>query len=209
MMHPDKVDRIGRLIDDYYARAKPILRKGVASRQPTDYGIPPEMFAGPISESGWVEWKVIPSTLKPSDIEQLETEFGVQFPPSFRAYLLARHHCFDQMSSRQHDELIQLPDLPSRDPLRKLREELTGWRPLIAAGLIPFAEFGDGYGPICFDTSGRSPDGECPILWLDHEVIAPMGDKASDRAKIRRFEQPLYDSFEQMLQDLFGVAGDE
>jgi len=209
MVDPNEIERVGRLIDAYYAQAKPILRKGVASQKSTDYGIPPEMFAGPISESGWVEWKLLPSTLKASDIEQLETEFGVKFPPSFQAYLLARHHCFDQMSSRRHEESIMLPDLPSRNPLRKLREELHGWRPLIAAGLIPFAEFGDGYGPICFDASRRSADGECPILWVDHEVIAPLGDKASNREKIRPFEQPLYRSFNEMLQDLFGAANDK
>ena len=207
MSNPVEIQRIGQLIDGYYARADPIDRRGVASTKPSYHGVPPEMWAGPVSPDGWVDWKLLPSTLTSADVSTLELEFMVAFPPPFQAYLQARFHCFDQVQSVRHDEIILLPALPERDPLRTLRELLKAWRVLIAADLIPFAEWGDGYGPMCFDTRRRRQDGDCPILWLDHEQIAPMREKAAVRANLTRLEQPLYDSFADLLEDLFGGEG--
>ncbi|MDB5292524.1 MAG: hypothetical protein JWL69_3765 [Phycisphaerales bacterium] len=207
MSDPAEVERVGQLIDAYYQRADPIDRCGVASTKPSDRGVPPEMWAGPVDADGWVDWKVLPSTLTSSDVAKLESEFGVAFPPLFQAYLMARFHCFDQVDSARHDELIMLPSLSARDPFRALRDLLKAWRVLIGAELIPFAEWGDGYGPMCFDIRRRRPDGDCPILWLDHEALAPLGQKAATRANLVRLEQPLYDSFAELLQDVFGHEG--
>jgi hypothetical protein len=57
---------------------------------------------------------------------------------------------------------------------------------------------------MCFDTRRRHQDGDCPILWLDHEEVIPLGEKASVRANLARLEKPLYDSFAELLQDVFG-----
>ncbi len=202
-----EIQRIGQLIDRYYSQVDPIDRCGVASTSPSDHGVPREMWAAPVDSDGWVDWKLLPSTLTNADVSALESEFGVSFPPSFQAYLQARFHCFDQVRSARYDEAILWPAMPAHDPLRALRELLKGWRALISADLIPFAQWGDGYGPMCFDSRRRRPDGDCPILWLDHELIAPMGQKAALRANLTRLEQPLYDSFVDLLQDVFGGEG--
>lgn len=205
MSDADQVAQIGQMIDRYTAASNPMLLRGVASQRPSDRGVPPDMWASKVDREGWVTWRVMPSTLHASDIDQLQLDFSVVFPPLFRAYLLARHHCFGQVQSLKHDQLIMFPDLPTREPLHSLRQSLHAWKFLLPAGLIPFAEWGDGWGPMCFDTQSRHGDGECPILWLDHEQIIPLGEKASDRQVLRRLEMPLYGSFRDLLEDVFAV----
>src|SRR5262245_51922061 len=143
---------VGHLLDAYASDA---WRMGVAAEDPADAGVPQEMQVGEVNEDGWVEWRVLPSTLKEADVGALENDFGVQFPPVFRAYLLARFQLFNQVRSRRYDQQIFMTDTPAGKPLRPLRELLKTWQPLIDAGLIPFAQWGDGWGPMCFDAVQR------------------------------------------------------
>jgi hypothetical protein len=188
---------VGKLIDDYAVEAD---RDGVAS------GVPAAMQAGPIDADGWVEWRVLPSTLTEAEVTQLENKFSMQLPPIFRAYLLARFHMFDQVTSAKHDELIFMTDTPAGKPLAPLERLLNSpWRPLISAGFIPFAEWRDSCGPMCFDTERRAPDGDCPIVWMDHELLASI---SAERSRVRKnvlpLAQPLYDSCREFLLDVFG-----
>jgi hypothetical protein len=41
------------------------------------------------------------------------------------------------------------------------------------------------------------------ILWLDHEEIIPLGEKAVDRKNLNRLEHPLYDYLDEFLKDVF------
>ncbi len=196
----EEASRIGRMIDAYAASAKHVPRWGVASQQETDHGVPPEMWLGEPNHDGWVEWRVLPSSLTLDAISKLESEFCLTFPRPFQAYLLARFHCFDQLQSQKYKQLIMFPDLRTRDPLRKLRDSLQAWRALIKADLIPFAEWGDGWGPMCFDANCRNNDNDCPILWLDHEQIIPLGEeKCKVRSELSAMENPLYNSSREML----------
>ena len=192
---------VGQLLDHYSTR-EPL--HGVASSDSRDSGVPPEMQAGQIDADGWVEWRVLPSTLKEEDVIELENRFGVQLPPLFRAYLLARFHLFDQVTSRRYDQLIFMSDIPSRRPLEPLSKLISAWRPMIAAGFIPFAEWGDSWGPMCFDTGRCSPDGDCPIVWMDHEVLPHDEKQLGSRNKVLPLAQPLYGSCREFLLDLFG-----
>src|SRR5262249_54711272 len=82
---------VGSLLDAYAPRASDM---GVASQDPQDAGVPPEMQVGEVNGDGWVEWRMLPSTLSEPDVAKLEEEFAIRFPPLFRAYLLARFHLF-------------------------------------------------------------------------------------------------------------------
>ena len=79
-------------------------------------GVPPEMFEGDVDDEDWVAWRMLPSTLSDSDVSQMETEFAIQLPPLFRAYLLAGFQLFDQIQSSRHDQLIFNTDVPSNNP---------------------------------------------------------------------------------------------
>jgi hypothetical protein len=46
------------------------------------------MQVGEVNAAGWVERRVLPSTLTEAEVTAVEKEFGVQFPPLFRAYWL-------------------------------------------------------------------------------------------------------------------------
>ncbi len=205
-MPPDEdTAAVGRMLDEYASGIPdPIFMMGVACEPGEDRGVPLDMQAGPVNRDGWVAWKVIPSTLSEAEVGALETEFGVQFPPLFKAYLLVRHHLFDQVKSRRYDQQIFMPAVPSRRRLGWLREEMRAWQPLVAAGYIPFAEWGDCWGPMCFDTERRGDDGDCPIVWMDHERLIPLGaERCRVRAELLPLVQPLYGSFREMLTDVF------
>jgi hypothetical protein len=162
------------------------------------------MQVGQIDASGWVEWRVLPSTLTEADISELENRFGMQLPPLFRAYLLARFHLFDQVTSRLHDQLILFTATPAGKPLAPLSLLLSAYRPLTAAGFIAFAEWGDGWGPMCFDTDRRAQDGDSPIVWMDHEALAPLGkERSAIRDKVLTLAQPLFGTFRELLTDVF------
>jgi hypothetical protein len=141
---------VGQLLDAYAVDA---WRRGVAANNPTGAGVPPEMQVGEVDAYGWVEWRVLPSILTEADVAAVEREFGVQFPPLFRAYLLARFQLFDQVKSRRYDQQILMTPVPAGKPLKQLRQLMSAWRPLIEAGFIPFAEWGDSWGPMCFDSA--------------------------------------------------------
>jgi hypothetical protein len=193
---------VGELLDTY---ANDAWRMGVATEDPADGGVPPEMQVGEVNADGWVEWRVLPSTLKHADVSALENEFGVQFPPVFRAYLLARFQLFDQVQSRRYDQQVFMTDTPAGKPLTPLRELMKAWRPLNDADFVPFAQWGDGWGPMCFDAVQRRADGDCPVVWMDHEALVPLGPEACRRREaVAPLAQPLYDSCREFLVDVFG-----
>ncbi len=193
---------VGQLLDAYAERA---WRMGVATDDRADAGVPPAMQVGEVDAEGWVEWRVLPSTVTAADVAAVEGEFGVRFPPVFRVYLLARLHLFDQVQSRRHNEQVFMTDTPAGRPLRPIRQLLSSWQPLTAAGFIPFAQWGDAWGPMCFDSAGRGADGDCPVVWMDHESLVPLGaERCRQRDAVAPLAQPLYESCREFLVDVFG-----
>lgn len=193
---------VGQLLDTYAVDA---YRMGVAAKAHKDLGIPPEMQVGEADDEGWVEWRVLPSTLRQTDVTAVEKEFGVTFPPLFRAYLLARFHRFDQVKSRQYDQQIFMTDMPSGKPLKPLRDLLLAWRSLIDADYVPFAQWGDAWGPICFDRAILDADGDSPIVWMDDEALVKLNPKQFwQRGSVLPLAQPLYGSCREFLLDVFG-----
>ena len=87
--------------------------------------------------------------------------------------------------------------------MQKLRKEIGAWQPLLAAGFVPFAEWGDGWGPMCFDGLRRAADGDCPVVWIDHERLARLGKAMGEREAVLPWVQPLYDSCREFLADVF------
>ena len=192
---------VGQLLDAYAVDA---WRRSVAANDPEDAGVPPVMQVGEVDPDGWVDWRVLPSTLREADVIALELEFAVQLPPLFRAYLLARFQLFDQVHSERYKQQIFMTDTPAGKPLTPLRALLKAWRPLIDAGFIPFAQWGDGWGPMCFDRVQRATDGDCPVVWMDHEaLIALGGERCRQRDVVLPLVQSLYGSCREFLIDVF------
>jgi hypothetical protein len=202
MADTDDIAFVADLLDRY-AAAHPFMVHP-ACEDPADWGVPPDMVAGPVDAEGWVPWKLLPSTVTGADVAALEREFGVTFPPLFRAYLMARFHLFDQVGSRRHGRSASLPTTRSHDPFRTIRNLLTGCRELIPAGYIPFGQWGDGWGPLCFDAARRAADGDCPVVWMEHEELVPLApEEVGRREVVEPLAEPLYDSCRDLLLDVF------
>jgi hypothetical protein len=155
------------------------------------------MFASEISRSGWVKWKFLESNLDESAIEALENEYGIKFPALFRAYLATKFHLFGDI--RNGDYYLFLPSVPADNPLGELKRYIEGWKFLIKYGFIPFGEFQDGWGAICFDMRNAAGENDFPIVWFDHELVRE--DMSS--AQIETLAKPIFDSFEELMTKMF------
>jgi hypothetical protein len=180
-------------------------RMGVAALLPGSPGVPREMWAGEVNSDEWVEWKLLPSTVKESELDALEAEFGFRMPPLFRAYFLSRFQLFNEVHSAKYPRSsVFMPEVPSSAPLKDLRDILRASRQLLQARYAAFATWNDGWGPMCFDLEQQRQDGECPIVWMDHELLEPLGlEGLENRAKLLPLVRPLYDSFRELFEDLF------
>jgi hypothetical protein len=165
---PDDVAFVNGLLERYYAWAASPLP---AQEDPEGGGVPPAMQHGPLLDGGWIHWRLCPGTVREADLDALEREFGFRLPPLLRAYFRAHHHLFSQGTIGDHSFFVS--DTPVNNPLREFRRHLEGWRPLLPAGLVPFGDFGDCYGPLCVDV--LADDGRGPVVWIDFEtpVITP------------------------------------
>lgn len=165
-------------------------------------GVPAEMRDGDVDEEGWVSWHVCPSRVSSGDLARLESSLGVPLPPGVTAYLGARSHLFEQLPSIRHDQAIGLRPTPSCEPLRPFTEFVRAWSCLLDAGFLPFAEWGDGWGPLCVDVgraSGR-------MVWFDHDAIIPLGEQACrERAVVGEHATEVYASVLECLDDVFGA----
>jgi hypothetical protein len=198
MILKEDVEFINNCLETYYENN---MSDPYALRRPS--GFPEDMMDGYVDEDDWVRWKLLPSNRKEEDVVEIERKYSIAFPPLFRAYLVARFHLFDEVYNDRVN--IEMPDLPSYDPYWKLITWLDGWKELISFGYIPFAIYEGGYGPVCFDTDHRMTDGDCPIVYFDHDILISISDEKTkiNRSIIELHSQNLYGSFRELMRDLF------
>jgi hypothetical protein len=193
------------------------MRRSVAknlSYGPESGGVPPEMFNGDVDEDGWVEWKIIPSTLSETDIVAFFNGYGITPPQTLVEYMKADFHLIDQVLSEKMD--ISLPEIASDNPFKKMKMMLEAWDFLVKAGYIPIAEMGDGWGPICYKQSNGS------VVWFDHDELPSLyaPPKPSILTKFVKslfkvqdtpitaesLEKPLYNSLDEFYEDALKVG---
>ena len=156
--------------------------------------LPEPMRDASISPSNdWVGWRPIPSTVTDADLDSLERETGLAFPPLYRDFLkyqhfvdltetgvrFARHMCHDW-----------------QETLRKAYFRSWPRERILDVGLLPFGDEAlMDAGPVCFDTRHRAADGDCPVAFWDHEWVGT--DKEV---------QPMFSSSRKMFECLLLVA---
>jgi len=178
------------VVKNYVDAALAQLRRGDLMRVPAK--VPNEMRDGSIPARGdWIGWQAIPSTVTSEDLDVLESELGLVFPPLYRDFLQYMHFFgLTEFGVRfeQH--------LPG-EWIKKLRRLYSWYREQITRmHLLPIGdESMMDAGPVCFDTRARDDDGDCPIVFWDHEWVG------SDREV-----QPMFSSFGKILQCLTIVA---
>jgi SMI1 / KNR4 family (SUKH-1) len=132
-----------------------------------DPNMPAEMRDPNVPPSnGWIAWQAIASTVTDQDIIDLETHFGGKLPVSYVNFLKYRHfydltECGVRFNrhiiGRWKDELIQLYDT--------YQDSFPTDSHLVPFGAETFMDAG----PVCFDFQQRHTDGDCAIVFWDHE----------------------------------------
>jgi hypothetical protein len=144
----------------------------------------------------WVGWKAIPSTVTDADLNALEGESGLRFPPIYRDFLRYRH--FVELAAVG----VTFERHLSNDWANILREAyFQSWprERILDRGLLPFGS--EAYmdaGPACFDTRQRNVAGDCPVVFWDHEWVGTDKEVRS-----------LFSSAAKMFECLWMVASND
>lgn len=132
-------------------------------RQPTERYVE---VARLFRESAAPEGKTL--AVDPATVEELaaaEAALGCRFPESYHWFQLE----FGQVSTGPLDiYTVRKLDEPAMNIVGINLEERQDAHPALPAHLIAFSDSGGG-DFCCFDTSAFK-DGECPIVWWDHEL---------------------------------------
>lgn len=137
---------------------------------------PPKPMRGrfPSKKGDRYKWKAIPSTVSTSELDTLEDEIGLAYPPLYRDFLMYKHfYGFTEAGIHFYHHLPEI----WKQSLNKLYYQ--SWDPdrIIGIGLIPFGhESLADAGHVCFDTRGRKPNGDCSVVYWDHEWIKTEGE---------------------------------
>ena len=134
-------------------------------------------------------WKAVPSSVTDADLDALEIETGLGYPPLYRDFLKYLH--FVELTSVGVDFERHL----AADWHRTLRDlYFRAYDPerILGRGLLAFGrETFINAGLVCFDTRSRGGDGDCPVVFWDHEWIG-------DEQEI----QPMFSSSARMFRCL-------
>ncbi|MHA7966757.1 SMI1/KNR4 family protein [Paenibacillus sp. CAU 1782] len=166
-----------------------------------DSGVPADMENSEPDHEGYVEWKLLPSTLVLGDLEVLEEKYGFQWPSLYKAFLTTYFHLINEV--RGPDYSVLLPEQPSDKPLYEIEYMLRSWEQLLAFGYIPFSLYNDGWGPICFDTVSCGVEADYPIVWFDHEEIFALEHDALSRAALEPLAKKLQPNFRAFIDRVF------
>jgi hypothetical protein len=186
---------VSPIITTYVDAALAQLRRLDLMRWPGN--LPEAMRDDAIPPSGdWIGWKAIPSTATDAELNELERETGLAFPPLYRDFLKYRH--FVDLTEVGVRFERHLPN----DWVKALREAyFRSWprERILDVGLLPFgSESQMDAGPVCFDSNQRKADGDCPVVVWDHEWIGSEKEVC-----------PLFSSSAKMFECLAIVAGND
>ena len=158
-----------------------MLSPGQLPERMRDSSIPPL--------NDWIGWREVPSVVTDAELNALEQETGLMYPLIYRDFLKYRH--FVELSEIG----IGFEKHLCNDWQATLRKAyFRSWprKQILDIGLLPFGrETNLESGPVCFDTRKRDVDGDCPVVFWDHEWVG--GEKEI---------QPLFSSCRKMFDCL-------
>jgi SMI1-KNR4 cell-wall len=159
---------MSNLVESYVDAALAQLRRTGLMRCPDT--LPEEMRDTSIQPSrDWKGWKPVASSVTDLQLDSLEHETKLTFPPVYREFLKYLH--FIDLTERgvrfekhRSDSWQQV--------LRKAYFKSWPREQILDVGLLPFGSeaFMDA-GPVCFDTRSRMANGDCPVVFWDHEWV--------------------------------------
>lgn len=173
--------------------------------------VPMDMRNGEVDEVGWIEWKIVDSTITMEEIKVIEQQYQIKFPELYKQFLMAYHYIelqfknIKQGTSYKGDcAFIEMPSLGTMDGLKEVVSLIESWHPMLLAGYLPFAIGEDSQGPVCFDLHNPTEHGDYPVVWVLHDYLNDLDDTQHDGEAIRAFLSPyitgIFPSFEEMAR---------
>lgn len=173
--------------------------------------VPMDMRNGEVDEEGWIDWKIVNSTIKMEEIKVVEQQYQIKYPELYKQFLLAYHYVELQFKNIKEGTsykgdcaFIEMPRLIKGEGLSEVVTLIEDWHPMLLAGYLPFAVGEDGQGPICFDLHNSNEQGDYPVVWVLHDYLHQLDDTQQDGEAIRIFLLPfireIFPSFEEMAK---------
>lgn len=129
-----------------------------------------QLTVGDVDGYGFKQWRPIQFLTEPSFLEELYVNMPARFPPLYERLVLSYRWAETDLG------LFRLLANPPGSSLAGLGEEFSRNHAMQEI-LFPnkCLQFGKGadlnYDAVCFDWSRRLPDGDCPVIQIDHEEI--------------------------------------
>jgi SMI1-KNR4 cell-wall len=132
-------------------------------RQPTERYTEIARLFRECARAEGTELAVDPATVE--ELQSAQDALGCQFPESYAWFQLE----FGQIANSPLLNIFSVrPDPPALNIVGVNLEERHDAHPALPASLVAFVNSGGG-DLCCFDTSALE-DGECPVVWWDHEA---------------------------------------
>ena len=148
------------------------------------------------TSNDWIGWRPIPSTVTPQDLNGLEKETGLKYPPLYREFLQYKHFVgLTEFGVRFERHLIGA----WQETLRKAYFRCWPRELVVDRGLLPFgSESLMDAGAVCFDTRKPAQDGDWPVVIWDHEWVGTEKEV-----------RPMFSSCTRMFACLLFVANND
>ncbi len=149
-------------------------------------GVPHDLRGEWSSGDGWYSWIAVPSLLTEKDLDAVEQTMGVKMPALFREYFL-----YKQILAADFG-IVRLPKMMPPDPLANLKAQMAmlfQFKCLQDHALLPFGQYGNDGGPICFKFDEPNVDGDYPIYFTDHHLLSDKSYSGEKR----------WESFEELI----------
>ena len=134
--------------------------------------LPPEMDGG-TDDSPWAVQRWRPGEIRtdPAALREVYDNLPGPFPPLFEHLVL--NYRWLEIDLDGFVTLLANPPGPALGPLLSgIRSDATLVEVVLPVGLVPFGKASGGsYDPVCFDTRRRRPDGDCPVVRVEHEAV--------------------------------------
>lgn len=187
---------IKEILMEYYKKAEERnglyhISKRIGGLAVEDGGVPELMETGDIIDSEYVKWKLIESTVSDNDIKELEKEFGLEFPETFKLLLGSYFHLFDEC----------IFSMPSDNPFSGIRDM---FNPILCKfNFLPFA-WDKEFGKIrCINLRPMPNEEFCRVYEIDHEILFDLDEENITFSDLIWKMKKVSNNFEEYIYEVF------
>lgn len=122
---------------------------------------------------GWAKWRPIRVDIPPEELKILYRAVRGPLPPLYERLVLS--YQWAEVTRGDYRLLASFPPTPL-GLVRALTVDRAIFTPLAEGNFVQFGRGADAdYDPVCFDLNSRLPNGDCPIVKVNHEELLGRG----------------------------------